>query len=311
LATEKEALEEGKDILEAYDDVGANEMALYGMDGRKTEKEKFAGAISSTKLHYILPNGRIIEGPCFHYDGQNFSKAYDIKFLDKEGKEQYGFQCTYAISTRMLGTMFAVHSDEKGLVIPPKMAPNKAVIIPILFDDSKEKVLKKAGEIAKELEEFDAFVDSRDNYKPGFKFNEWELKGIPLRIEIGPRDLDKGSVMIARRDTFEKREVKIKEIGKFVKKSLEEMQKSLFEKSKKLFKSKIEKVSNLQELEALIDEKKVGIVPLCKSEICEDSLKVETKGAKAVFISEDKIKSEKCIMCKKKAEYFVYCGKVY
>ncbi|MBU2523181.1 MAG: proline--tRNA ligase [Nanoarchaeota archaeon] len=311
LATEKDALQEGEDILEAYDDVGTNEMALYGLVGKKTEKEKFAGAISSTKIHYILPNGRIIEGPCFHYDGQNFSKAYDIKFLNENGKEQYGFQCTYAITTRMLGTMFAMHSDEKGLIIPPKMAPNKIVIIPILFDDSKEKVLKKAGEIAKDLEKFDAFVDSRENYKPGFKFNEWELKGIPLRIEIGPRDLDKGIVVIARRDTSEKKEVKIKDINKFVEKALEEMQNSLLEKSKKLFKSKIEKTSSFDELKKLIENKKVGIVPMCKNVECEDKLKAETKGAKAVFISEDKIKNEKCIICKKKAEYFVYCGKVY
>ena len=311
LATEKEALEEGKDILDAYDEVCSEHLALYGLAGKKTDKEKFAGGVSSTKLHYILPNGRIIEGPCFHYDGQNFSKAYDIKFLDENGKEQYGFQNTYAISTRMLGTMFAVHSDEKGLIIPPKMAPNKVVIIPILFDDSKQKVLKKANEIAKELEGFDAFVDSRENYKPGFKFNEWELKGIPLRIEIGPRDMDKGSVMLARRDTFEKKEVKMKELKKTVEKNLDEMQKSLFEKSKKLFKSKVEKASNLNELKKLVDDKKVGIVPLCKNVECEDSLKAETKGAKAVFISEEKIKNEKCIICRKKADYFVYCGKVY
>ena len=311
LATEKESLQEGADILEAYDDVATNEMALYGLAGKKTEKEKFAGAISSTKIHYILPNGRIIEGQCFHYDGQNFSKAYDIKFLDENGKEQYGFQCTYAISTRMLGTMFAIHSDSKGLIIPPRMAPNKAVIIPILFDDSKEKVLKQANEIADDLVELDAFVDSRSNYKPGFKFNEWELKGIPLRIEIGPRDLQNGVVIVARRDTSEKKEVKIKDLKKFCEKALVEMQASLLEKSKKLFKSRVERTSSLDELKKLIEDKKVGIVPMCKNSECEDKLKAETKGAKAVFISEDKIKGEKCIICKKKAEYMVYAGKTY
>ena len=204
LATEKEAMEEGKEILNAYDDVCQNYLALYGMVGKKTDKEKFAGGVASWKIHYIIPTGRVIEGPCFHYDGQNFAKAYDIKFLNPEGKEQYPHQNTYAISTRMLGTMFAVHSDDKGLILPPKVAPHQIVIVPILFEDSKDKVLKKADEIAKSLEEFNAFVDKRDNYKPGFKFNEWELKGIPIRIEIGPKDLEKNQIVAVRRDNGKK-----------------------------------------------------------------------------------------------------------
>ncbi len=311
LATEKEALEEGKDVLNAYADVCENHLALYGLAGKKTQKEKFAGGVSSTKLHYILPNGRVIEGPCFHYDGQNFSRVYDIKFLDKDEREQFAFQNTYAISTRMLGTMFAVHSDSKGLILPPKIAPSKIVIVPILFEDSKSKVLKKAHEIEKELEEFGAFVDERDNYKPGFKFNEWELKGIPIRIEIGPRDLEKDEVMMARRDNFEKKAVKIKSLKKECEKVLDEIQNALFERSKKLFKSKVEKTNSLEDLKRLIDEKKVGIVPLCMNPECEDTIKSETKGAKAVFISEEKVKNEKCIICGKKADYLVYSGKTY
>ena len=311
LATEKESLNEGKEILGAYSDVCENYMALYGLIGRKTEKEKFAGAVFSEKIHYILQNGKIIEGPCFHHDGQNFSKAYNIKFLDENEKEQYAWQNTYAISTRMLGTMFAVHSDEKGLVMPPKIATNQIVIIPILFDDTKEKVLKKAKEISEKLKEFNAFVDNRENYKPGFKFNEWELKGIPIRIEIGPKDIEKNEVIVARRDTNEKKAVKISVLEKELPKILESIQKSLFEKSKKLFKEKVEKAKSLDELKKLIENKKVGIVPLCENPECEDLIKVETKGAKAVFIAEDKIKAEKCIICKKKADYFVYAGKTY
>lgn len=312
LATEKEAMKEGFELLDTYNDVCENYLGLYGMIGKKTESEKFAGGVASYKIHYILPSGRVIEGPCFHHDGQNFAKAYDIKFLDENGKEQYGWQNTYAISTRMLGTMFAVHADEKGLVIPPKIAINQVVIIPILFEDTKEKVLKEANKIAKELEEFSTFVDSRDNYKPGFKFNEWELKGIPVRIEIGPRDLEKGKLIIARRDTSEKKEVSIKDVKKEVTKIVEEIQNNLHNKSKKLFESKIEKAKSLEELKKIIEDKKVGIVPLCKENKCEEGMKAETKGAKALFISEkDKVKSEKCIICNKKAEYFVYAGKSY
>ena len=312
LASEGEALNEGKQILDAYDDVCTDLMALYGVIGKKTDREKFAGGVASYKLHYIMPNGRVIEGPCFHYDGQNFAKAYDIKFLNEKGKEEYGYQCTYAISTRMLGTMFAMHSDSKGLILPPKIAINKVVIVPILFEDSKSKVLRKAEEISKSLEKYGAFVDSRDNYKPGFKFNEWEMKGIPIRIEIGPKDLEENRAVLVRRDNNKKESVKIKDLDKVVSKVLEEMQSAMFQKSKKMFKEKVSKAGSLKELKKLIEEKKVGIVPLCKNEKCEEMLKFETKGAKAVFIADDmKVKNEKCIICSNKADYFVYYGKTY
>jgi prolyl-tRNA synthetase len=311
VATEKEAMAEGKQLLDIYSDVCENSMALYGLIGKKTENEKFAGGVASWKIHYILPNGRVIEGPCFHHDGQNFSKAYGIKFLDEDGKEKYVWQNTYAITTRMLGTMFAMHSDEKGLIIPPNMALNQIAIIPILFDATKEKVLKKAKEISEKLKDFRIFIDIRENCTPGFKFNEWELKGIPVRIEIGPKDIEKNECIVVRRDTNEKKAVKINDLGKEIPKIMDSIQKSLFEKSKKLFKEKIEKAKTLKELKSLIESKKVGIIPLCKNPECEDMLKSETKGAKAVFISEEKVKSEKCIICNKKADYFVYAGKVY
>jgi len=312
LSTEKEAMQEGFEILQKYDEVCKDYLALYGLSGKKTEQEKFAGGVASFKLHYIIPTGRVLEGPCFHHDGQNFAKAYDIKFLDEQGKEQYGWQNTFAISTRMLGVMFAVHSDDKGLILPPKIAPNQIVIVPILFDDSKEKVLKKANELAKSLEEFNAFVDIRDNYKPGFKFNEWELKGIPLRIEIGPKDLDKNQLVLVRRDNGKKELISIKDVKKESQKLLEDIQNQLYIKSKKLFESKIEKTDKLDKLKKIINEKKVGVVPLCNKSACEDMLKFETGGAKAIFISEDKLKgNEKCIVCSNKAHYFVYSGKTY
>jgi prolyl-tRNA synthetase len=311
LATEKEAMEEGKQILDIYSDVCENYMALYGITGQKTDQEKFAGGVASWKIHYILQSGRVIEGPCFHYDGQNFSKVYNIKFLDESGKDQYVWQNTYAITTRMLGTMFAVHSDDKGLVIPPKMAINQIVIVPILFDDTKDKVLKKAREISGKLRDFNAFVDERENYKPGFKFNEWELKGIPIRIEIGPKDIANDNVIVARRDNGKKETVFCNELTKKIPLILDDIQKNLFEKSKKLFNEKIVRARSLDELKKIIDEKKVGIVPLCKNPECEDMMKAETKGAKALFISEEKVRAEKCIICSKNADYHVYAGKSY
>jgi prolyl-tRNA synthetase len=312
-ATEKESIEEGKQIISAYNEVTEDLMALHGIYGRKTENEKFAGAVFSEKVHYIMGNGKVLEGCPFHHDGQNFAKAYDIEFLNKDGKKEYGWQNTYAISTRMLGIMFAIHADSKGLILPPKMAPNPIVIVPILFEDTKNKVLNEANKILKALEIHNPLLDAREEYKAGFKFNEWELKGIPLRIEIGPKDIETEEVIVYRRDTGTKEKIKIKELSNKIPAILEDIQKKLFDKSKKVLEEKIERAETLEILKKVIENKKVGISPMCKNERCEEILKAETKGAKALFIDEhNKIKpNEKCIICKNKAEYNLYLGKTY
>ncbi|HJX50469.1 MAG TPA: proline--tRNA ligase [Candidatus Nanoarchaeia archaeon] len=312
-ATEKEALDEGIKIKEAYETVVEEFMALPGIYGKKTEKEKFAGAVFSEKLHYMLPNGKVIEGPCFHHNGQNFAKAYQIKFLDKNGKEDYVWQNTYAISTRMLGTMFAIHSDDKGLILPPKLVENKIVIIPILFNKTKEKILKESDKIGKELSEFNPILDSREEISPGWKYNEWELKGIPLRIEIGPRDLEKKSVIVVKRTNSKKQVIKIKDLKKQIPILLEEIQIELFKNAKNLLDSSQKKTEDKKELIKYIKEKNMVMIPLCNSEKCEDILKTDTNGAKTLFISPDNpsIKNKKCIICNKPAKYWVYVGKTY
>ena len=312
-ATEKEALAESKEIKRIYEKVVEEFMALPGIYGRKTEKEKFAGAVFSEKLHYYLPNGRVIEGPCFHHDGQNFAKAYDIKFKIESGKENLVWQNTFAISTRMLGAMFAIHSDDKGLVIPPKLAENKIVIVPILFEETKNKVLNEVKIINKELEEFSPIIDDRTDVSPGWKFNEWELKGIPLRIEIGPKDLEKKQVIIAKRNDGKKQTVKISDIKKEVPKLLNEMQNELFKNAEKLLKSNTTKTESKTQLIKNIKEKKMVLVPMCKSHDCEDILKADTGGAKTLFIHPENppISKNKCIICEKKADYWVYVGKTY
>ncbi len=313
-ASEKEAIAEQKDIIKMYKEICDNYLALPSLDGKKTDKEKFAGAVYSYSLEHYMPNGRTIQGPIFHHDGQNFAKAYNIKFLSKDGKEEYAWQNTWAISTRMLGVMFAVHSDAKGLILPPKVALNKIVIVPILFEDSKEKVLKKCREISKQFENFGAILDDREEYKPGWKFNEWEMKGIPLRIEIGPRDLESESVLVYRRDNAKKEAIKLKELKTKIGEMLEEIQKSMHKKAQELLKNAIIEVSALDELKKAVEGKKIGFVPLCKSRECEDELKFKSGGAKALNIPEEqpsKLGKSVCIMCKKKAEYFAYVGKSY
>ncbi len=311
-ATQKEAEAEKSKIINMYKEICEDYLALPSLIGNKTEKEKFAGAIYTTSMEFYMPNGKTAQGPDFHHDGQNFAKAYDIKFLDKDGKSQYPYQNTWAISTRMLGVMFAVHSDTKGLIMPPKMSPNQIVIIPILFKGKEQKVLEKAKEIEKELSKFNAFLDDREEYNAGFKFNEWELKGIPLRIEIGPKDIENKSVVFVRRDTNEKKIVKISDIEKTAKTILEDIQNNLLEKAKKLLYNNIVEADKLNEVEKAIKEKKIAFSPLCKSLECEDNLKFKTNGARVLNIPDNQPKKKsKCIICNKDADYWAYIAKTY
>ena len=310
-ANEKECLEHGKKVIKAYNKVTEDLMALPGIYGRKTDYEKFAGAEFTEKTHHYLPNGRIIEGTCFHYDGQNFARAYGIKFLNRNENEEYVYQNTHAISTRMLGTMFAVHSDNKGLVIPPKMAENKLVIIPILIKGKESKVKSHAKKISKELNRFNPILDEREEYSPGWKFSEWELKGIPIRIEIGPKDLEKNSVTLAKRNTGEKIQIKIKDLKKEIPKILDEIQKELYKAAEKDLKGCMKKTTDKKELIKLIKDKKMVKVPLCNSKEAEEELKSEIGGAKTLFIDAEKIKGERCIITGNKADYWVYVGRTY
>ena len=309
----KEEAESEKDIIiNIYKEVCKDYLALPCLIGKKSEKEKFAGAEYTVSLEFYMPNGRAIQGPDFHYDGQNFSKAYDIKFLNKEGKEEYAYQNTFAITTRMLGVMFAVHSDNKGVVIPPKIAPNKIVIIPIFNNKDKEEVLKEARKIKEDLSEFEPIIDDREDQRPGFKYNEYELKGIPIRIEIGKRDLDKKEVIVLRRDNLKKESVKISELKKEIPKILDLIQENLYKKAEKLLNDNLLNVANEKELINAIKNKKIALTPLCKNRECEDILKFKTEGAKVLNIDEHQPKNlGKCIICNKNADYIARVGKSY
>ncbi|MDD5191669.1 MAG: His/Gly/Thr/Pro-type tRNA ligase C-terminal domain-containing protein, partial [Candidatus Nanoarchaeia archaeon] len=315
-ATKEEAEKEKDEIMNIYKEICEEYLALPSLVGRKSEKEKFAGAEYTISMEFYMPNGKAIQGPDFHHDGQKFAKAYNIKFLDENSKEQYAWQNTFAITTRVLGIMFAVHSDKKGLILPPKIAPNQIVIVPILFENDKKEVLKQAEEIKSSLVQFNPILDTREEYRPGFKFNEYELKGIPIRIEIGSRDLAKKSVIIARRDTGEKKEIKISDLEAEIPKILEDIQKSLLEKAKKLLKDNLIEVNSLEQTQSAIKDKKIALAPLCSSRQCEDDLKFKTDGAKVLNIPEHQPQpknknSMKCIICNKQADYIARIGKSY
>ncbi len=314
-ATHEELLKDRDNILSIYKNFLRDFMALPGLVGKKTDKEKFAGAVDTYSIELLMPNGKAIQGPDYHDDGQNFAKAYNIQFLDKESKKQFAYQSTYAITTRMLGVMFAIHSDEKGLIIPPKLAEHQLVIIPILIKEEKNKILKEAEKLKKELTAFNPLIDDREDYSPGWKFSEWELKGTPLRIEIGPKDLKKKQAVIVKRNDGKKKPVKLINIKKEIPKLLEEIQKELYEKAEKLLKQNITKANSIKELETAVNNKKIALTPLCNTSECEDIIKEKTNGIKTLNMplqqSLRSIKGKKCIQCSKQAAYLVYMGKSY
>jgi len=311
-ATKKEAEKEKDEIINIYKEVCEKHLALPSLIGRKSEKEKFAGAEYTVSLEFYMPNGKSIQGPDFHHDGQKFSKAYDIKFLNKDGKVEYAFQNTFAITTRMLGVMFAIHSDEKGLILPPRIAPNEIVIIPIFSEKDKKQVLEISKKISDSLKEYDPIVDDREDQRPGFKFNEYELKGIPLRIEIGSRDLEKKEVTVFRRDNLKKQQIKISDLTKEIPAILEDIQNNLYKKAEKLLYDNIVPVKNLKELQNAIENKKIALTPMCASRECEDDLKFKTNGAKVLNIEENQKKPKAdCVICNKSADYIARIGKSY
>lgn len=310
-ATREEAEKECIEILNMYYDIVKDYLALYGIRGKKTEKEKFAGAEYTLSIEYFMPNGKAIQGPDSHFDGQNFAKAFNIKFLDKDEKEKYVWQNTWAITTRMIGVLIAVHGDDKGLVLPPKIAPNKVVIVPILFKKDKEKVIDYCKNIEMKLKKFDVLLDLRE-YSSGWKYHEWELKGIPIRIEIGPNEVRKGEAVLYRRDNHKKENVKISKIVNKIHDTLEDIQKSLYEKSKKLFEDNIVESSDNKEFEKAIKDGKFVRTYWCGCSDSEEKIKEKTSAKILNIPLEQPKKLGKSIYSpERKAKYMVYVSKSY
>jgi len=311
-AGKKEAEKEVYDILKLYKRVFEELFAVPVFEGRKSEKEKFAGAEFTTSVETFLPSGKAIQGATSHHLGQNFSKAFNISFLDEKGETKFGWQNSWGLATRTIGIAVMMHSDDKGLVLPPKVAPTQVVVVPILFEDSKKKVLAKCNEIKETLGGLSVEIDDRDQYKPGWKFNEWEMKGVPVRIEIGPKDLAKNQVVVVRRDNGEKVDVKVSELKSFVPELLDKIQASLLKKAKKFIKDNTVEVSTFKEFAKAIEEKKMVKAKWCGSPECEEMMKDKLKGAKSLnmpFKQPDV--SGKCTVCGGKASVVALFGRSY
>ena len=312
-ASKAEADAERDEVLGIYRMVTEEYLAIPGYTGRKTRSETFAGAEATYSIEHLLPDGKAIQGPDFHSDGQRFSKAFDIAFVDEGGERKLAWQNTFAITTREIGVMLAIHSDDKGAVVPPRLAEVQVVVIPIVSDDTKKKVLPEAKKVADSLGlRFRTKLDDRDQLTPGRKFNEWELKGVPLRVELGPRDIDSGQAVLVRRDTGNKRAAKLTALGDEVARDLEEMNRSLLETARESLRKNTRMTTSYEELKKMLDEKG-GIVraPWCGSAECETKLAAET-GAKILNIPLDQHPSDsRCVVCGAHAETIVNIARSY
>ncbi|NQV08685.1 proline--tRNA ligase [Candidatus Woesearchaeota archaeon] len=307
--TKKECDKETLMILDEYRKLAENLLAVPVLTGKKTDKEKFAGALYTTTIEAFMPDGKAIQLGTSHNLGQGFGKAFGIKYRGKDEKYNTPWQNSWGFSTRLIGALVMLHSDDKGLVLPPSIAPTQVVIVPILFDKTKQKVMKKAKELKSKLKAFSVKLDDRDEYSPGWKFNEWELKGIPVRIEIGPKDIENKQVVLVRRDNGEKQAVKITQVNKKVKDILDNMQKSLFKKAKKFLDENILPANNWNEFISIIKARKIAKANFCGEVGCENHIKDKTVGATSRCI--DVEKKGKCIHCEKESKFLVYFSKNY
>ena len=313
-ATKEDADKEMMTILEEYRDLIENYLAIPVLTGTKSNSEKFAGALTTTTLEGMMTDGKALQMGTSHNLGQNFSKPFNIKFLDKDGKEQFAWTTSWAISTRLLGAIIMVHGDDKGLVLPPKITHTHAVIVPIFYKSpDRKRVLEKAKKIKMSLEKQNirVIIDDREGYTPGWKFNEWEMKGIPLRMEIGPKDLQKKQVVLVRRDNSQKSFIKESAVGKEAVKTLDEIQKNLYKKAKDFLNKNITSVKSYDEFKKTI-ETKGGFIKAswCEGQHCESQIKIET-GATIRIIPFEKEKVGKCVYCNKDGKRTVFFAKAY
>ena len=301
--TQEEAEKEVMKILEIYKNTVEEELAIPVTTGKKSEKEKFVGAVYTTTMESIMPDGKALQMGTSHFLGQNFSKPFEVKFADKDNVEHFAWQTSWGVSWRLIGAMIMAHGDDKGLVLPPNVAPTQVVIVPIYKnEEGKEKVLSKVDEIKKELEtkNIRVHVDDRSGLSPGYKFNDWELKGVPLRIEIGPKDIEKQSIVIAKRHNREKSTLSFNEIENIFK-ILQEIQKEMLEKAKKQAKENTREISNYNEFKSKIEKGGFFNAPWCGKLECEEKIKEETGADIRVIPFGSENEDLKCMYCKEQS----------
>ena len=307
-ASEEEAMEETIKMLNVYKEFAENVLAIPVITGKKTEKEKFAGAVATYGMEAMMLDGKSLQAGTSHYLGQNFAKAFNMQFLDKDGVRKYGYSTSWGTSTRMIGALIMAHGDERGLVLPPKVAPVQVVIVPVAAH--KGGVTEKAEELLSALSGAGvrAELDAREA-SPGWKFNEWEMKGVPVRIEIGPRDIEKGQACLFRRDTLEKSFAPLESVAETAEKLLEEIQKNMLEKSRRNRDARIVRAADLKELLAGVENKNFVKAGWCGCRECEDRVKDYAAATARVMLEDEE--SDTCVVCGKKAKHTVVFARAY
>jgi len=309
--TSNEAEEETIRMLNIYADVFENYLAIPVIKGRKSDKEKFAGAVATYTIEAMMHDGKALQSGTSHFFGDGFAKAFDIKYQGRDGKEAYPFQTSWGVSTRSIGGIIMTHGDERGLKLPPRIAPIQVVIVP--FAQHKDGVLDKVEEIRKTLSaNYRVEADIRDYQTPGYKCNHWELRGVPVRVEIGPKDIEQGQCILFRRDTCEKEIVSLDNIEKRVGELLEEIQANMLEMARQNRINKTKTAHNLDEYLKIFEEAD-GFVKMmwCGERNCEDKLKELTSATIRCIPFEEEHLGDTCCVCGKAAKHMVYTGKQY
>ncbi|MDH5569278.1 MAG: proline--tRNA ligase [Nitrosopumilus sp.] len=301
--TQEEAEREVMKILEIYKNTVQEELAIPVTVGKKSEKEKFVGAVYTTTMESIMPDGKALQMGTSHFLGQNFSKPFEVKFADKDNVEHFTWQTSWGVSWRLIGAMIMVHGDDNGLVLPPNVAPTQVVIVPIYRNDEGKKiVLSKVEEIKTNLEseEIRVHVDDRSELSPGYKFNDWELKGVPLRIEIGPKDIEKQSMVIAKRYNREKSSLGFDEIKK-ISSILDEIQKNMLKNAQEKARENTIDISDYAEFKSKIEGGGFFNAPWCGKLECEEKIKEETGADIRVIPFGSENSNLKCAYCQEQS----------
>lgn len=309
-ASEEEARHEALQMLEIYDELGRDVLAIPFSKGRKTEKEKFSGALETYSIEALMPDGKALQSGTTHYFGNGFAKAFGIQYLSKEGKLENPYQTSWGVSTRLLGATIMVHGDDNGLVLPPQVAPIQIIVIPVAAN--KPGVMSKAYEVAKAFQNagFRCKIDDSDK-SAGWKFSEWEMKGVPLRVELGPRDIEAGNITFAKRNTGEKIQCSMDQMIDKAKELMTTIHNEMYQHALKYLFDHITEVHNLDELNAALEKGGYAKMMWCGDEECENKIK-ELTNATARCIPFNQIPFDvTCPVCGKKATKVVLFAKAY
>ncbi|MGM0651258.1 MAG: proline--tRNA ligase [Bacillota bacterium] len=311
--TEEEAEKETLQMLEVYREFLETEMAIPAIAGRKTEREKFAGALRTYSVEALMSDGRALQAGTSHNLGQHFAKVFDITFLDQDDQLKHIWQTSWGASTRLVGALIMIHGDDRGLVLPPRMAPTQVVIVPILSKKEKELVLESVCELESQLkQDLRVKLDDREEYSPGWKFNDWEMKGTPVRIEVGPKDLDKGHVVMVRRDTGEKEFVNREEVPARLKELLGQIQNDMLERALAFRKASTRIGDDYEEFKRLMEtERGLYLAPWCGEDACEEKVKNETRATIRCLPFDTELPGERCFACGEKAVAAAYFARAY